>query len=145
MSDWWFDNEFEIKELATHTYWFDDDKWEGCKPQRGEYVYFIDRKGVLFYVGCTRNPGHRFTDQMHHAVVQYTSGNRRWRSGQVMIYGSSCKASLVPLKNVSNILGFDVPTLEVAETLFIDLCKGGECVELVNKQLSERMYVERVT
>jgi len=141
-SDWWLMNEFVVKDAATHTYWFDDDRGEGRKPQKNEYVYFIDRKGVLFYIGHTRNPGHRFSDQQHHAVVQFTSAETQWRHHRVMVYGNSCKASLVPLKNVGEIIGFEVPTLEVAETLFIDLCSGGMNTELVNKKLSDQMYIE---
>lgn len=126
-TDFWITNEFEIKGAASHIFLFGRNVWEGKVPHGGEYIYFIQREGQLRYIGLTRNPVFRFKDA-HHAF------------GDKNIPG--WEAYLIPLEKVCALLDLEVTTLEIAESLLLDLCKNSDAAELVNKKLSEELYLE---
>ncbi len=138
VSTFWRDNEWKIKHAGTYKFWFDghghdEPTWSPGEPPRGSYVYFVDYQGVLIYVGLTRNPANRFVEK-HHAVEE-------WQMRTGMPYGWKVKASLLGLEKFDDILGFYIPTLEIAESLMIDITKGGEQTALSNLVLSEKLIV----
>lgn len=126
-TDFWLRNEWDIKELATHT--FSPGGWDQIPFNGYEFVYFISYKGTLLYVGITRRAFDRFVGKYapHEVVARY--------SYYVVV-------SLIPKIRILKALGMPMNlTLEVVETLLIDLCRRSPYVTLDNKLLAQKLWI----
>jgi hypothetical protein len=138
LDNWWVTTEGKVWDAMTHEYFFLTDQWSPRRPNRGEFVYFIQRKGTLFYIGITRNPRARMTRD-HEAYIRLCTSYR------VPDFTARC----VPMKNIRQVIGIDIPTLEVAESVLIDCAKeceqngGRGTVVLINRLLSDKVFINQ--